>query len=56
MRDDSAEIPFETFLREASTVSSSGTGRDVHPLALSTQHFVRTSRDVSLSFGSCEAQ
>ena len=36
MRDDSAEIFFQSSLREAS-VSSSGTGRDVHPLTLSIQ-------------------
>ena len=30
MRDDSAEILFQTLLREAIVVSSSGLGRDVH--------------------------
>ena len=38
MRDDSAEILFQTFLQEA-LVSSSGMGRDVHSLMLSIQHF-----------------
>ena len=38
MREDSAEILFQSFLQEA--VSSSGMGRDVHPLMLSLQHFL----------------
>ena len=38
-RDDSAEILFLSFLQEA-LVSSSGLGRDVHFLMLSTQHFL----------------
>ena len=37
-RDDSAEIDFQSFLREA-LVSRSGMGRDVHSLTLSIQHF-----------------
>ena len=43
MRDDSAEILFQSFLLEA-LVSSSGTGRDVHSLMLSIQHFLCRSR------------
>ena len=39
MRDDSAEILFQSFLQEA-LVSSSGMGRDVHSLMLSIQHFL----------------
>ena len=39
MRDDLAEILFQSFLQEAS-VSSSGIGRDVHSLMLSIQHFL----------------
>ena len=39
MRDDSAEILFQSFLREA-LVSSSGMGRSVHSLMLSIQHFL----------------
>ena len=38
MRDDSAVILVQSFLQEA-LVSSFGTGRDVHSLMLSTQHF-----------------
>ena len=38
MRDDSAEILFQSFLREA-LVSSSGMGRDVHSLMLPIQHY-----------------
>ena len=38
MKDDSAEILFQSFLQEA-LVSSSGMGRDVHSLMLSIQHF-----------------
>ena len=38
MRDDSAEILFESFLQEA-IVSSSGTDRDVHSLMLSIQRW-----------------
>ena len=38
MRDDSAEILFQSFLQEA-LVSSSGMGRYVHPLMLPIQHF-----------------
>ena len=38
MRDDSAEILCQSFLQEA-VVSSFGTGRDVHSLTLSIQHF-----------------
>ena len=37
MTDDSAEIPFESFLQEA-LVSSFSMGRDVHSLMLSIQH------------------
>ena len=37
-RDDSTEILFQSFLQEA-LVSSSGMGRDVHPLMLPIQHF-----------------
>ena len=40
MRDDSAEILFQSFLREA-VVSSSGMNRDVHSLMLPIQHFLR---------------
>ena len=39
MRDDSAEIVFQPFLHGA-LLSSSGTGRDVHSLLLSIQHFL----------------
>ena len=39
MRVDSAEILSQSFLQEA-LVSSSGMGRDVHSLMLSTQHFL----------------
>ena len=39
VRDDSAEILFQSFLQEA-LVSSSGMGRDVHSLMLSKQHFL----------------
>ena len=39
MRDDSAEILFQSFLQEA-LVSSSGMGRDVHSLMLPIQHFL----------------
>ena len=39
MKDDSTEIFFRSFLREA-IVSSSGLGRDVHSLMLSIQHFL----------------
>ena len=39
MRDDSAEILFQSFLWEA-LVSSSGMGRDVHTLMLSIQHLL----------------
>ena len=38
MRDHSAEILFQSFLRDI-IVSSSGIGRDVHSLALSSQQF-----------------
>ena len=38
MRDDSAEILFQSFLQEA-LVSSSGMGRNVHSLMLSTSAF-----------------
>ena len=40
MRDDSAEILFQSFLQEA-LVSSSGMGRVVRSLMLSIQHFLR---------------
>ena len=40
VRDHLAEILFQSFLLEA-LVSSSGTGRDVHALLLSIQHFLR---------------
>ena len=39
MRDDSAEVLFQSFLQEA-LVSGSGMGRDVHSLTLSIQHFL----------------
>ena len=39
MRDDAAEILFETFLQEA-LVSCSGMGRDIHSLALSIQQIL----------------
>ena len=39
MKDDSAEILFQSFLQEV-LVSSSGMGRDVHSLLLSIQHFL----------------
>ena len=39
MRNDSAEIFFQSFLQEA-LVSSSGMGRDVHCLMLSIHHFL----------------
>ena len=38
MKDDPAEVLFQSFLPEV-VVSSSGTGRDVHSLTLSIQHF-----------------
>ena len=38
MRDDSAEILFQSFLQEA-LVGSSGMGRDIHSLILFIQHF-----------------
>ena len=44
MRDDSAEILFQSFLQEA-LVSSSGTDRDVHSLILSTKHFLCRLKD-----------
>ena len=37
--DDSEEILFQSFLKEA-LVGSSGMGRDVHTLMLSIQHFL----------------
>ena len=39
MRDDSAEIPFQSLLQD-DLVSSSGMGRHVHSLILSIQHFL----------------
>ena len=39
LKDGSAVIPFQSFLRGA-LVSGSGTGRDVHSLMLSFQHFL----------------
>ena len=39
IRDDSAAYLFRPFLRMA-IMSSSGLGRDVHPLTLSLQHFL----------------
>ena len=39
MRDDCTEILFQSFLQKA-FVNSSGTGRDVHSLMLSIQHFL----------------
>ena len=39
MRDDSAEILFQSFLQEA-LLSSSSMGRDAHSLMLSIQHFL----------------
>ena len=38
MRDDSAEILFQSFLQETRVISSA-MGRDVHSLMLSIQHF-----------------
>ena len=38
-RDNSAEIPFQSFLQDT-LVSSSGMGRDVHSLMMSIQHFL----------------
>ena len=38
-RDESAEIPFQSFLQEA-LVSSSGMDRDVHFFMLSIEHFL----------------
>ena len=43
MRDDSAEILFESCVREA-IMSSSGMCRDVHPSTVSVQHFLRRPR------------
>ena len=43
MRNDSAQILFQSFLQEA-LVSSSGMGRDVHSLVSSIQHFLRRPR------------
>ena len=43
MRDDSAEILFQSFLQEA-PVSSFGMGMDVHSLMMSIQHFLRRRR------------
>ena len=43
MRDDSAEILFESCVREA-IMSSSGLCRDVHPSTVSVQHFLRRPR------------
>ena len=39
MRDDLAEVLFQSFLRKAN-VSGSGTDRDVHALTLSIQHLL----------------
>ena len=39
MRHDSAQILFQAFLQEA-IVSSSGVGRDVHSLTLSSQYLL----------------
>ena len=39
MKDDSAQILFQSFLQQA-LVSSSGVGRDVHCLVLSIPHFL----------------
>ena len=39
MRDDSAEVLFQSVLQEA-LVSCSGLGKDVHSLMLSIQHFL----------------
>ena len=44
MRDDSAEILFQSFLQEA-VENSSGMGRDVHSLMLSVQHFSSKQRN-----------
>ena len=38
MRNDSAEVLFQSFLQEA-RVSSSGVGKDVHTLTVSIQHY-----------------
>ena len=43
MRDDSAEIFFQSFLQEA-IVSNSGMGRDVHSLMLSIHFLCRPRR------------
>ena len=48
-RDDSAEIIFQSFLREA-LVSSSGMGRDGHSLTLSIHHFLCRPRPRRLTF------
>ena len=50
VRDDSAEIRFQTFLRK-NIVSSSSMGEDVHSLTLSIQHFLRRPPRHSLSKG-----
>ena len=48
MRDDSAEILFQSFLHEA-LVNRSGMGRDIHCLMLSSQHFLCRPRRRPLS-------
>ena len=53
MRDNSAEILFQTFLQDA-LVSSSGMGRYVHSLVLSIQHlFCRPQRRPPSKVPSC---
>ena len=39
MRDDSAEVLYQSFLREA-ILSSSGMDKDIHSLTLSFEHFL----------------
>ena len=53
VRDDSAEIFFQSFLQEA-LLSSFGMGRDVHSLMLSIQHFLCSAQG-ALNDGSGEA-
>ena len=48
MRDDSAEILFQSFPQEA-IMSSAGMGRDVHSLMLFIQHFLCRPRRRPLS-------
>ena len=48
-RDDSTEILFQSFLREA-TMSHSGTGRDVHSLTLSIQLFLSVRGELGVKY------